>query len=182
MHTHIHGDFSHNMNTHPLELVFTVIIFLRQSALVGMESWAHCVASWDPDTRMYRVCGIVRFTSDISPQTTTSLLPLMYEFSSKGTPGKVSISYWNLWFCIIFIIRYEAVSVSRFSSNNPPPSPPFRQVAIGALSTVPHLYKIVLTMNWPLQFFQTCKKNQIRIYTYNLKVAKKTQHASHMKW
>lgn len=45
MHTHTHGDFSHNMNTHPLELVFTVIIFLRQSALVGMESWAHCVAS-----------------------------------------------------------------------------------------------------------------------------------------
>lgn len=87
----------------------------------------------------------------------TSLLPLMYEFPSKETPGKVSISYWNLWFCIIFIIRYEAVSVSRFSSSTPPP-PKFRQVAIGALSTVLYLYKIVFTMNWPLQFFQTCKK------------------------
>lgn len=76
--THTHCDFPHYMNTHPLELVFTVIIFLRHSALVGMESWAHCVASWDPDTRMYRVCGIVRFTSDNFPQTTTSLLPYMY--------------------------------------------------------------------------------------------------------
>lgn len=40
----------------------------------------------------------------------------------------------------------------------PPPPPKFRQVEIGALSTVLHLYKIVFTMNWPLQFFQTCKK------------------------
>lgn len=76
--THTHCDFSHNMNTHPLELVFTVIIsvFLRHSALVGMESWAHCVASWDPDTRMYRVCGIVSFMSDIFPQTTQVCYPL----------------------------------------------------------------------------------------------------------
>lgn len=128
---------------------------------------------------MYRVCGIVRFTSDISPQTTTSLLPLCTNSLQRkhlerfplvtGTFDSVSFSSSGMKQC------------QCLDSHPTPPPSQFRQVAIGALSTVPHLYKIVFTMNWPLQFFQTCKKNRIRIYTYNLKVAKNTQHASHMR-